>query len=312
MNDDPLISVVVPTFNAVGFIAATLDSILGQTWKSLDVIVVDDGSSDGTAEFVETRYPQVRLLRQANSGVCAARNLGLEHAVGDFICFVDHDDIWHREKLSRQVGEFKRNPGIGLVYSKFIWWRTGEDGVFPAPETILEEYPEGGLDEDFSGWIYHLLLLDCWVLTSTALIRRELMVDAGGFDVALPYSEDWDLWLRLARVCEFSKLKAGLVLYRQHPTQGSRKWRAIDYRTRLLEGAVARWGLSSPGGGSLPARQVWAKIGYYHASYGFDCLRANEMASARRSFWRAWRCDPMRLKYIGYIARGYLGWRPQW
>ena len=112
---------------------------------------------------------------------------------------MDHDDYWFPDKLALQLEQMQRHPEVGLVYSSFIWWHPGEDGVFPDHNSFDQaSFPEG-IDERFSGWIYHELLLDCWVLTSAALIRAEVFGKCGMYDESLPYSEDWDLWLRISQ-----------------------------------------------------------------------------------------------------------------
>ena len=217
----PTVSVIIPSYNCELYIAETLKSILGQTFKDIEIIVVDDGSTDKTWQIV-TSYAPVRLITQANAGVCAARNRGIREAAGQYICLMDHDDYWLPDKLALQLEQMQRHPEVGLVYSTFTWWNPGPEGVFPDPGNYKDESSGSAIDEEFSGWIYHLLLLDCWVLTSSALIRAEVFNKCGAFDESLPYSEDWDLWLRISREYPFIKLKKALTLYRQHPQQGNR------------------------------------------------------------------------------------------
>lgn len=312
MNSKPLVSVVVPTHNAASFIEETLGSVLGQTFDQLDVIVVDDASSDATCELVEGLDPRVRVIRQSRAGVCVARNRGLAEARGRYVCFLDHDDVWHPGKLAAQLEVFDRDPEVALVHTDYKVWTQDRSGAFPPAKSLLEERPAPGVDAAVSGWVYHHLLVDSFILTSTAMMRADAVREAGAFDPELPYSEDWDLWLRLSRHWRFVKLKGSFALYRQLSTQGSRKFRTIDFRTRLLERAVARWGVSSPDGQSFGERAVWRQIGRFHASYGLDCLRAGEVARASRSFWRALRLDPLRPMYLAYLAAGRLGWRPNW
>ena len=313
MNPHPLVSVVIPSYNSARFIEETLTSVLEQTLAPLEVIVVDDGSTDETCKVVERFEPRVRLVRLSNGGVCRARNRGLQEARGQYICFLDHDDVWHPEKLALQLAAFDADRDLGVVFSSFLWWHRDASGTFPPQAKMFGPTPpEAALDAEYSNWIYHQLLIDCWVLTSSATIRTDLLREVGAFDASLPYSEDWDLWLRLSRVTRFAKLNAPLVLYRQHPIQGSRMLRDIDYRTLLLEQAIAKWGFASPDGSAAVKHRVWRQMGYYHASFGFERLRAGRVVQACRSFWRGWRCDPIRVKYLGYIPASVLGWRPKW
>ncbi|MEY3294793.1 MAG: hypothetical protein RLZZ451_841 [Pseudomonadota bacterium] len=308
------VSVVIPTYNFERYIAQTLASVLCQTHRDFEVVVVDDGSRDGTCAAVSaiaSADPRVRLVTQANQGVCVARNRGFAESTGDFLCFLDHDDVWAPWKLAEQLAAFRREPRAGLVYTSFKEW-FGRDGAFsdPASElTPLEATPL--VDPAFSGWVYHQFLLDCWALTSTAMIRREALERCGGFDPTLPYSEDWDLWLRLSVEVPFVKLDAVSTLYRQHAQQGNRKLREVDYRTRLLEAAVARHGLSSRDGRALTATEFARNLARYHMQFGLHHLEHGRRAVALGAFGRAWRHHPARLRYGALIAATLLGWRPR-
>lgn len=308
----PSVSIIIPTYNCETYIAETINSVLGQTLKDLELIIVDDGSTDNTREIAASYGGSVRLLAQRNAGVCAARNHGIREAAGRHICLMDHDDYWFPEKLELQVEEMKRRPEVGLVYSTFLWWFPDDHGVFPAPESFSDLMGETGIDEEFSGWIYHLLLLDCWVLTSAALIRAEVFDKCGVFDESLPYSEDWDLWLRISREYPFIKLKRPLTLYRQHPGQGNRLARTVDYRTELLSKAVSKWGLCSPDGRCLARAHFKKNMARYHMEFGLKNLVAGNVELANRSFLKSWITSPVKVKNLAYIPAGLLGWKPKW
>jgi glycosyltransferase involved in cell wall biosynthesis len=306
----PQVSIIIPTYNGERHIRQTIDAVLAQTYRDLEVIVVDDGSTDATRDIVRSYGAPVRLIEQANARVSAARNRGIREASAPFVCFLDHDDYWYPDKLERQLREMARDESLGVVYSEFMWWRPDAAGVFPDPQTMRRDAE--GTDPERSGWIYHLLLLDCWVLTSTVMFRREVLQQCGGFDETLPFSEDWDLWLRVSRRYRFAKLRAATTLYRQHPAQGSLVVRPIDYRTRLLTRAVAQWGLASPDGKALPAREFRAQLAHYHVEYGLYRLKAGQPAGAFRSFLQAWVTRPAWPKPLLYIGAAMLGWRPNW
>src|SRR6218665_1043878 len=229
----PAVTVIIPSFNIEQHIAQTLDSVLAQRYPDIELIVVDDGSSDGTLDIVR-RYidrfgERVRLITQANAGVSVARNHGLREARGEFIAFMDHDDVWLPDKIELQMTEFERDPSLGLVCSWFKPWLPDAAGHYPDPALFHEIKP--GLDPENSGWVYTQLMIDSWVLTSAALIRRSALERCGSFDDQLPYSEEWDLWLRLSREYRFAMLNQVTTLYRQLPSQGSRKFRELDYRS---------------------------------------------------------------------------------
>lgn len=308
----PDISIIIPTYNCESFIAETVNSILNQTFKHLELIVVDDGSTDRTRDIVASYGSSVRLLTLTNSGVCVARNHGIQEATGQYICLMDHDDYWFPDKLELQFEEMCKNQEAGLVYNTFIPWLPDAKGVFPEPHSFELASYSSHIDEEYSGWIYHLLLLDCWVLTSTVMIRAEVFNKCGTFDESLPFSEDWDFWLRISREYPFVMLKKPLTLYRQHLQQGNLIARNIDFRTELLYKAVAKWGLCSPDGRCISRHQFRQNILRYHEKYGIQMLLEGNLKLANRSFLKSWLISPFRLISLGYILAGLLGWKPKW
>lgn len=307
----PLVSVVIPTYNCEPYIADTIASVLAQTHRPIEVIVIDDGSTDRTPEIVAAQGDRVHLIRQTNQGVCVARNRGFELSRGEFVCFLDHDDHWYPWKLQRQIEAFHAHPEAGVVFTKFLRW-SPNDGAFALPANVAPNDDQAPpIDPEFSGWIYHQFLLDCWALTSTAMIRREALANCGGFDTELPYSEDWDLWLRLSQEYPFIKLDAVSTLYRQHPEQGNRKLRAVDYRTLLLENACQRWGLASRDGRRIESNVFHRRLAQYHLQFALHHLQHNSTAVARHALLQAWRRHPTQLKLPALICASLLGWRPR-
>jgi glycosyltransferase involved in cell wall biosynthesis len=307
----PLVSVVIPTHNCETYIGETISSVLAQTYRPIEVIVVDDGSTDRTRDIVDSFGGAVRLLRQTNQRVCVARNRGFESSHGDLVCFLDHDDYWYPWKLERQVETFRTHPQAGVVFTAFKPWHP-VDGVYPTPASLESAEAESlEIDPDYSGWVYHQFLLDCWALTSATMIRRDVFAGSGGFDPSLPYSEDWDLWLRLSQSCEFVMLKCASTLYRQHPDQGNLKLRDTDYRTALLERASRQWGLASRDGRRQEPGEFHRQLAEYHFQFALHQLQNNNTRTARASLLRAWRHHPGRLKCAVVIAASALGWRPR-
>lgn len=305
-------SVIIPSYNCERYICETVDSILNQSYKNIEIIVVDDGSTDRTVELIAAYGKCIRLILQRNSGVCVARNRGISESVGEYICFMDHDDYWFPDKLSQQVAQFQLQPDVGVIYSAFIRWCASDNGRFPDPTTFdLNLFPEG-IDPAFSGWVYHQFLLDCWMLTSSAMFRAHVFKACGVFDVSLPYSEDWELWLRLSREYQFVRLNRPTTLYRQHPDQGNRVIRDIDYRTELLASTAKKWGLVSRDGRSVAHRHFLKQLGIYHAAFGLGHLTGGKLHIAIQAFFKAWLCTPGNLKYLAYIPASLFGWRPKW
>ena len=312
----PLVSVIIPAYNCSLYIRETIESILSQGISDLEIIVVNDGSSDDTADIARSFGASVTVIDQANAGVCAARNRGIQHASGEYIALVDHDDFWLANKLLNQLAVFEKNPQVDVVFTSFDWWHPNPTtGKFEMPAESPPNPAQNGFDSRFPGWIYHQMLVDSYVLTSTALARAKVVRAANGFDESLPFGEDWDFWLRISRTSQFLKLKEKSTLYRQHPTQGSRVLRDVDYRVQILESAAKKWGLCSPDGQCMPEKQFKRQLAKYSAEYGLGHLRSGSKAgreTAIRSFTKALSLDPTYWRSMGYLAAARLGWRPNW
>ena len=204
----PLVSIITATYNHRQYIAETIDSALAQTYPHCEVLVVDDGSTDGTAEMLSAQYgDQIRLWAKPNGGVSSARNLALRHAQGDYIQFLDSDDLLLPEKVATHVAYLEAHPEVGAVYSHALCFRDEQ------PEKRFE-YSRKHLYR--SGQLFASMLDQGYVLIHMPLIRREWVERAGPFDEQIPTCEDWEFMLRLAWVgTPFAYLEGEpLVLYR--------------------------------------------------------------------------------------------------
>ena len=193
----PLISVVIPTYNAADFIVESLASVAAQKGPfETEIIVVDDGSTDDTRERVRS-FDAVQLIPQANAGPSAARNRGIEAALGDYVAFLDSDDLWPDGKLAAQVEVAQRHPEAGLIFGDCRIFT--EEG--PRAQTFFEE---AGLDTGFWGHSvlvqdpYRKLFTTNFVPTGAALIRKDCFREVGLFDEKRSYVEDMELWFRIA------------------------------------------------------------------------------------------------------------------
>lgn len=199
------ISVVIPTYNYGRFLREAIDSVLAQTYAPLEILVVDDGSTDDTEQIVASYGERVRYIRQRNAGVGAARNNGIAQARGEYVAFLDSDDLWLPEKLAKEIARFEADPELGLVYSG------------------AERFDQSGtLDvslDGIEGWIApELLRLERSVISSgsSILIPKRVAEEVGGFNADLPPSEDWDFCYRLALRYRVGFVPEVLVRYRQH------------------------------------------------------------------------------------------------
>ena len=166
----PKVSVVIPAYNAARFIRQTLDSAAAQTFRDFEIIVVDDGSQDETAQIVESFGERVRLIRQPNGGVSKARNVGMEQARGEYIAFLDADDLWEKSKLEQQVALLDENEQIGLCYAAIE--RVDEN---------LRSF-EQKMAVTSADHCRTLLLSGCYITCSTVMMRKRLFEQIGGFD----------------------------------------------------------------------------------------------------------------------------------
>ena len=186
----PLVSVVIPAYNAAPYIGATVDSVFKQAFTDFEVLVINDGSPDTPAlELALRPYQRIRYLRQENRGPSSARNAGIHAAVGKYIAFLDSDDLWLPQHLAKQVGALKANPKLQMVYANGIYLR-GD-----IPVGILFDNSPQSLPVDLDCLLHERST----VITSSAVVEREALVKAGLFDERLRRCEDYDLWLRLAQ-----------------------------------------------------------------------------------------------------------------
>lgn len=200
----PLVSVIIPAYNAEVTIIETVESVLGQTFSDFELIVINDGSTDHTLEILDfVKDDRLKVFTFENRGLPAARNRGISHASGKFISFIDADDLWTPRKLDMQLDVLQRNPQAGVAYS----WTVviDEQGKFLFPQDRL--YTEGN--------VYHHLLLDCFIASgSNILVHRHCIESVGLFDPGMKFFEDWEFYLRLASRWPFVVVPEYQILYR--------------------------------------------------------------------------------------------------
>jgi glycosyltransferase involved in cell wall biosynthesis len=296
MQNVPTISVVIPCYNAERYIVATIDSVLAQDQPGLEIIVVDDGSSDRSVELIRATFPQVRVEQQANQGVAAARNNGIRLATGEWIAFVDADDIWLPGKLAAQLEQLAANPGCRLNYCAWQVWAS--DAPLPAPAFLAELTSRAGERAQWdgpSGWVYPDLLLDCVVWTSTVLAQRSLFDEVGVFDTTLRLGEDYDLWLRISRVTTILRVARPYALYRIHPASITRTRPTDNYRATVIGRALAQWGMESPDGRQADPKAVRRMLAKTWTEFADAQLRAGDTGFARRGCWKALRTLPFHV-----------------
>ena len=204
----PTVSVIIHTYNNEKFIAETVESVLNQTYKDYEIIVVDDGSVDGTRDALMPYMQKIRYHYKENGGIASAKNAGISLSETEFIAFLDHDDLWVPDKLQLQMEHFNENPQIGLVYAKYTSFRDGKE---------LRTKPEKG----YSGWIFKELLSKSFIQTSTVVVKRECLDAVGPYDETFSLGDEYDMFLRIARKFQCGFVDKGLTRYRVHDTNAS-------------------------------------------------------------------------------------------
>lgn len=281
----PLVSVIIPAYNAERLIDRTLTSVLNQTYRHLEVWVVDDGSHDRTPDIVRQfaeRDPRVHLLQQANGGVAAARNFGIQHAQGEFIAPIDADDLWYPENLAKQVNcALAGGANLGVVYS----WSVCIDEA----DALL-----GGVRAfTIAGDVFLTLLCHNFIGNASAsLIRRCCLETVGGYDPEFRAQsaqgcEDWDLYLRLSEEYAFGVVPEFLVGYRKSQTSMSQNYTVMAKSYCLvLEGAKQR----QP---QLPDHLVRLSKGNFFMYLAFEADRVGDARNTLVWVGRALRSDPI-------------------
>lgn len=306
MSHPPAISVIVPCYNAAAFLPATLRSVLAQSGFDLQIIVVDDGSTDGSPELVARDFPGVTLVRQPNAGVAAARNTGLAHARHDWVAFIDADDLWLPGKLQAQCALLASQPEAGMAYTAWQVWASSEPE--PAAEW-LSQLAHQAADrtqwQGASGWIYPELLVDCVVWTSSVLVRHALLTQAGGFDEALRIGEDWDLWLRLSRLTAILRVAQPLALYRMHPSSITKAPPDINYKSLVVTRAIERWGLAGPDGRCARRADIQRSQARTWMDLAGARIQAGALARGRDDAFMAVRSQPWAFQGWKVLAKAW-------
>lgn len=292
MRGEPLVSVIMPVYNGAMFLREAIESALAQDYGAIELIAIDDGSTDSTAEILGGYGDRVRYVRQENRGAAAARNAGIRAAHGEYFAFLDADDVWSSQKLRRQVAYLRAHSDIWLVSSRWYEWKDGEarppiDESFTQVERIVPEH---------SGWIYNELLLDCIVHTTTVVIDRRLVEQVGMFDESLLRGQDYDYWLRASRVTQIHKLDAALSVYRLHRNNSIARPMDRNYPSLVLERAISRWGLRGPDGRKSSLWRVRKHLAREWSTFGTMQLSAGRRSRAAYAFIRCIMAWPLAFR----------------
>lgn len=278
----PKVSIITAAYNHVDFVRQSVESALNQTYRDFEHIVVDDGTTDGTAEVLQSYGNQIKYIRQENRGAHAAINAGIRASSGEYIAILDSDDAWLPQKLERQMPVFDKCPRAGLVYSQaYVMDATGRIGN---PGVLLGE----AVDRERP---FEDLLTNNRIPVLTAIIKRRCFDEVGGFSEDLPALADWELWIRIAARWPLVFVPEILALYRDHGRNTShtltKNGHLIRDRLKLLKETAA----NLPDGPETERRRD--KIG---SMYAFTALQQSYALSYRGQNLKAMRYFLFALK----------------
>ena len=294
METSPLVSVIIPVWNGASLLPETLRSLQAQTYTRFEALILDDGSTDNTAavarEFCEAD-PRLRFVPRLHSGVSATRNAGLEMAHGEFIAFLDSDDVWLPTKLERQMELFRSDPRTTFAYTNFYFWDGERDlSLYYRSNKPL---PDGDSARQ--------LVAACVYGMSTVVVRRAAFERTGGFDSELEGCEDWDMWLRLLEHGFWARgIREPLARYRRWPGSLSAN-KYIIFQNDLLVLEKNRRATRRAELRPLYDRAIRNARGRLELARAKQLLAASpgEVPSA---IWRAWRHQPRRWKWLMWFV----------
>jgi len=298
---DERVSVIMPCYNAAAHVGQAIEDVLGQTHRAVELIVVDDGSTDGSAEVVAGYGQAVRLIRQSNRGSASARNAGLAHATGAYAAFLDADDRWDPRILETLVGALSdtradsSNEAADLAYCGWARFWGDLETARPFIPHDLEADPVDKLES---------MLQACPFPIHAALVRMDRLREVGGFDPRFPPAEDYDLWLRLAARCRFVRVPQVMAYYRRHPGQQTtdpfkqtlQRWRVLREFVRTHRQRVRH----------IPPDRLNDWVDGLFRREGYDAYWRRDLPMARACFRRTARIGRVRLADLRVVLPSVL------
>lgn len=287
VHAEPRVSAIIPCYNREDFIAETVRSVLEQSYREIELIVVDDGSTDGSRAVLEGFGERLTLLEhpgRENRGQSAAINLGLRHATGRYVAILDSDDLWMPHKIEQQVAFLEAHPNIGLVYGNGT-------AIDEKGRQLYVIYGPGHEERNEPARV----LMDCYFLVpNNSLVRREVFDRVGGFDESLRAAQDHDMAIRIAEATRIAYVDERWFSYRRHAESISRRRAGLRWRNgfRIVAKAATR--------NVYDAATLRKRRGVLHFRLGQCYLEARNPPAALWHFMLAFVCDPGRA--LGVVA----------
>jgi glycosyltransferase involved in cell wall biosynthesis len=286
-----LVSVIIPAFNSERYLSDAVESVLNQTYKNFELIVVNDGSTDRTEEILKQYFDRIQYIYQHNKGVAAARNTGIRVSKGEYVAFLDSDDIWAKNNLRLQINYLKNNPDIGLIYGEIVNFNGHETDE--ELWSVIMETPRP------KGHIFQDLILACLFQTSTVMVRRRVLDTVGFFNESLPLGEDYDLWLRIAANHKVGYVPDMLCKYRRHASSlTATNLLEMPWELKVVERALKMFPQEKEKIPSLKLRKRFAKT-YFHN--GYAAFLRGQYSLANSSFRKSLSFMPFNTRAIIYF-----------
>jgi len=291
------ISAIVPVYNCARYVGKAIESIFAQTHPASEIIVVDDGSTDGTRDALERYKSSITYIYQKNAGEPAARNTGMRHSSGDYIAYLDADDLWMPDKLELQLQYLKTHPNCDLVYTDMM---TFDD------QGIIEHSVRAARGRVYcSGKIFPQLFRETLFGSGSVLFRKEAAEKVGGFDETFLVGSDYEMWLRMARHFDFGYVDKPLLMYRQHPEMSTQKLGkipqgGIPWQVKVLKRTLE---LFPEVRRELGNSAINERLAVPYMWLGRSLMDRGDHVEARRLISGAMQYDPWNPRYrLAYLA----------
>jgi len=293
INSNKSVTAVVVVYNGEKYLKDCLQSIVDQDYQPLEILVIDDGSTDSTPSIIKSFGRKIIYFRQDNAGIAIARNKGIELAIGEYIAFLDADDIWCPGKITAQMQIIDTYPQYAVVFGGFD--RIDGSFEYKAFNDLCLQTIKPEIDEHWSGWLYPRMLLDSWVHIITAVFPKKIVSEIGGFDPDKKVGEDYDFWIRVSKKYQMAKISCTLALYRDNPGSVTTKFNPRNYGAEIVQNYIREYGVSDPHGGKVTTAQIKKRLHEQWFMHGYIARNNRKYKAAVQSFTKALRYAPFNL-----------------
>lgn len=278
---NPFVSVIIPTYNRLGLLKETLESVRNQSFRDFEIVVVNDGSDDGTAEWL-AQQRDVIFVDQTNCGIASSRNKGSLVSKGEWLAFLDHDDMWAPDKLQRQVDFVRVNPEVGMVAVKHV--RLGTRTISTGPGKWIK------------GDLFAKAFSESFIHTSSVMIRKDVLEKIGGFPTKYRFADEFDVWLKISRNYDIAFLDEPLVFIRFYDSNTSHN--RLGVRSDTYDILMKNYDPDR-----IPRKMFLKTLSNHDISFGRAYVNLNDLDNALKWFRSALNRTPLRPRAWRYYIR---------